>query len=166
MEIRLSTVLKSLSIVAILALALFIFLSHNTSSNIVKAHADGENIVGAWTVNAVGAPFQPHVMEFHGDQTLEIDNPEAGDTHTSDSVGMGPWSIGQDGNNNDITGKFVEINADRTTNQYVSKLVVTFTVTVSGNSFTGPASATYYNPDGSLQAGPFPATLNGTKVTL
>lgn len=133
-----------------------------------SAHADSQgngNVVGAWFVNAVGAPFQPHVATFHSDQTMEIDNPEAGDTHTSDSMGMGPWSVNPN-NNNVISGKFVEVNADRTTNQYVSKLIVTYTITVTGNTFTGPAQATYYNPDGTLQAGPFPATLNGTKITL
>ena len=166
METKINTILKPLSIITLLAVAFFVFFSYNNSSNIAKAHADGQNIVGAWTVDAVGAPFQPHVMEFNSDQTLAIDNPEAGDPHTSDSVGMGPWSVSQNGNNNVVKGKFVEINADRTTNQYVSKLVVTFTVTVNGNTFTGPAEATYYNPDGSLQAGPFPATLNGTKITL
>jgi len=126
--------------------------------------AFGKQAVGVWTVSAVGAPFQPHVATFHPDGTMEIDNPEAGDTHTSDSMGMGPWSERMKGDA--VTGKFVEINADRTTAQYVSKLVVTYSLTIKGNSFTGPAEAVYYNPDGTVQAGPYPATLNGTRVTL
>lgn len=146
---------------AVLAVSV-LALNHAPSA---KADSSG-SIVGAWQVDAVGAPFQPHVAAFHSDQTMEIDNPEAGDPHTSDSVGYGPWAASQTGDNNSIRGKFVEINADRTTNQFVSKLVVTYTVRVTGNSFTGPAEATYYNPDGSLQAGPFPATLNGSRITL
>lgn len=126
----------------------------------------GKPAVGVWTVSAVGAPFQPHIATFHPDGTMEIDNPEAGDTHTSDSMGMGPWTEQQSSKGDVVTGKFVEINADRATAQYVSKLVVTYQVTVKGNSFSGPAEATYYNPDGSVQAGPYPATLNGTRVTL
>src|SRR5678815_915298 len=50
------------------------------------------SIVGAWEVDAIGAPFVPHVMSFHSDGTMLIDNPEAGDPHTSDSLGLGPWS--------------------------------------------------------------------------
>ncbi len=122
-------------------------------------------IVGAWFVNAVGAPFQPHVMEFHADGTLEIDNPESGDPHTSDSVGMGPWAFSGD---KKVIGAFEEVNADRDTHQYVSRLRVEFTITLSddGDTFTGPATANYFNPDGSPQQGPFPATLNGTRIKL
>lgn len=151
----------------IITVAVILFLTTNLNG-IKSVHADNQgngNVIGTWFVNAVGAPFQPHVATFHSDQTMEIDNPEAGDTHTSDSMGMGPWKVNEN-NNAVITGKFVEINASRTTNQYVSKLVVTYTITVTGNTFTGPAQATYYNPDGTVQAGPFPATLNGTKITL
>ncbi len=160
-----------LRVVCVLALALvvsvgFVALSSNHP---IKARAANPNsVVGVWFVNAVGAPFQPHLATFHPDGTMIIDNPEAGDPHTSDSAGMGPWQIQQDqnGDGNVINGKFEEINADRTTNAFVSTLIVTYTITVNGNTFTGPAQATYYNPDGTLQAGPFPATLNGTRITL
>ena len=132
------------------------------------ATADPNSPVGVWFVNAVGAPFQPHLLTFHPDGTMIMDNPEAGDPHTSDSVGMGPWQIQQDqtGNTNIVIGKFEEINADRTTNAFVSTLIVTYTITVNGDTFTGPAQATYLNPDGTLQGGPYPATLNGTRITL
>lgn len=156
-----------LRIVWVLALALIItvgliaFLGNHSS----KANAANPNSpVGVWFVNAVGAPFQPHMVTFHSDGTMEIDNPEAGDPHTSDSVGMGPWQLNP--SSGTVTGKFEEINADRDTHQFVSTLIVTFTITVTGNTFTGPAEATYYNPDGTLQMGPFPATLNGTLLTL
>lgn len=127
--------------------------------------SDPNSPVGVWFVNAVGAPFQPHVVTFHSDGTMMIDNPEAGDSHTSDSVGMGPWELHQD-TVTTVVGKFEEINADRTTHLFVSTLIVTYTITVTGNTFTGPAQANYYNPDGTLQMGPFPATLNGTRIQL
>src|SRR6266516_2919453 len=159
-----------LRVVWLLALALIVtvgliaFLSNHSS----KAGAANPNSpVGVWFVNAVGAPFQPHLATFHSDGTMLIDNPESGDPHTSDSAGMGPWQTQQDDKGNTvIVGKFEEINADRTTNQFVSTLIVTFTITVTGNTFTGPAEATYFNPDGTTQAGPFPATLNGTRIQL
>ncbi len=151
----------------ILALALIVTTGLITllSTHPGKVRADSSDPnspVGVWFVNAVGAPFQPHLATFHPDGTMMIDNPEAGDPHTSDSVGMGPWEIKQ----NTVTGEFEEINANRTTNAFVSTLIVTYTITVTGNTFTGPAQATYYNPDGTVQAGPFPATLNGTRIQL
>jgi hypothetical protein len=160
-----------LSVVSLLALVLivtggFIALLGNHSVN--ASAADPNSVVGVWFVNAVGAPFQPHLATFHADGTMLIDNPEAGDPHTSDSVGMGPWRVQQDdnGKNETVVGKFEEINADRTTHAFVSTLIVTYTITVHRNTFTGPAQATYYNPDGTIQAGPFPATLNGTRIQL
>lgn len=157
-----------LRVVWLLALVLivtvgFVVLLSNHPGN---ARADDSNpVVGVWFVNAVGAPFQPHLAMFNYNGTMLIDNPEYGDPHTSDSVGMGLWQVQQFGSTT-VVGKFEEINADRTTNAFVSTLIVTYTITVNENTFTGPAQATYYNPDGTLQAGPFPATLNGTRITL
>jgi hypothetical protein len=152
-----------LALVLIVSVGLVALLSNHSG----KARAeDANSVVGVWFVNAVGAPFQPHLATFHADGTMLIDNPEAGDPHTSDSVGMGPWQVDPNGDGNTIEGKFEEINADRTTHAFVSTLIVTYTITVRGDTFTGPAQATYYNPDGTLQAGPFPATLNGTRIQL
>ena len=79
-------------------------------------------------------------------------------------MGLGPWAVTRDGS---VFGAFEQINADRDTHQYVSRLRVEFTVRLQRDGgFTGPAIANYYNPDGSPQAGPFPATLNGEPVGL
>ena len=159
-----------LRVVSLLALALIVivgfvaFLSNYPGKARAQAK-DRNSPVGVWFVDAVGAPFQPHLATFHSDGTMLIDNPESGDSNTSDSAGMGPWQTDQKGSNI-INGKFEEINADRTTHAFVSTLIVTYTITVNGNTFTGPAQATYYNPDGTVQAGPFPATLNGTLIQL
>jgi hypothetical protein len=158
-----------LRVVCVLALVImvtvgFIALLNNHPTK--ASAANSNSVVGVWFVNALGAPFQPHLITFHSDGTMLIDNPEAGDPNTSDSAGMGPWQIDQNGDGNVINGKFEEINADRTTNALVSTMIVTFTITVTGNTFTGPAQATYYNPDGTVQGGPYPATLNGTRLTL
>jgi hypothetical protein len=165
---RITKMRPMLRVVWLLALALIVTVGLVTLliNHSGKASAANPNSpVGVWFVNAVGAPFQPHLATFHTDGTMLIDNPEAGDPHTSDSVGMGPWQLDQQGSGT-VTGKFEEINADRVTHAFVSTLIVTFTITVSGDTFTGPAQATYYNPDGTFQAGPFPATLNGTRITL
>jgi hypothetical protein len=151
----------------IVTIGFITLLSNHTgevSARAVNA-TDSSSVVGVWFVNAVGAPFQPHIATFHPDGTMLIDNPESGDSHTSDSAGMGPWQI-KGNNSHTVVGKFEEINADRTTHAFVSTLIVTFQITVKGNTFTGPAEATYYNPDGTVQAGPFPATLNGTRIQL
>jgi hypothetical protein len=148
------------------SILLAVFLTLNIPSQGQKASADqSKNIVGAWYVNAIGAPFVPHVMEFHSDNTFIINNPDAGDPNTSDSLGVGPW---EKKNNNKIKGKFVEVNADRTTHQFANNLIVTFEVTISndGSTFTGPAEARYYDANWNLLDGPFPATLEGSRITL
>src|SRR5437588_4191641 len=159
-------VVSLLALVLIVTVGFIAFSSNNARKVTARAAANPNSVVGVWFVNAVGAPFQPHLATFHSDGTMLIDNPEAGDSHTSDSAGMGPWQIDQNGNGNVIDGKFEEINADRTSGAFVSTLIVTYTITVNGNTFTGPAQATYYNPDGTIQAGPFPATLNGRRIQL
>src|SRR6266403_473279 len=149
--------------VSVLSLMIAVVLSLQFSSTKAKAD-DNSSIIGSWYVNANGAPFVPHVMAFHNDNTLLIDNPDAGDSHTSDSLGVGPWKELQN-NSNKIKGKFVEVNADRTTHLFVNNLVVTFEVTLgnNGNTFTGPAEARYYDANWNLTDGPFPATLDGTR---
>jgi len=124
---------------------------------------DPSPVVGVWFVLAEGAPFAPHLFTFHADKTMLSANPDAGDTHTSDSDGMGPWALKE---LNVIVGAFEELNADRTMHKYVSRLRVEYTITLSDNTFVGPAKATYYNPDGSLQSGPYPALLKGSRVLL
>jgi len=163
---RRPTLFRSVGLLALVILIIGGFVAfYSAQPKTARADDSSSPVIGVWFVNAVGAPFQPHMATFHHDGTMLIDNPEAGDPHTSDSAGMGPWQI-VNGNINQVSGKFEEINADRTTNAFVSTLIVTFTITISGNTFTGPANATYYNPDGTLQQGPFPATLNGTRLTL
>ncbi len=122
-------------------------------------------IVGAWLLDAHGAPFVPHVAIFHADGTFLIDNPEAGDPHTSDSLGAGAWKHNPQ-HPNTIIGQFQEINADRASAHYASRLVVTFTLTMTGaNTFSGPAEATYYAPSGVKQNDqPYPALLTGQRI--
>jgi hypothetical protein len=129
------------------------------------APTERPSIVGAWLVDANGAPFVPHVMLFSSDGTFIIDNPEYGDTRTSDSLGVGAWMVDAH-HPNTIDGQFEEINADRASGHYASRLVVTFTLMMQGaNAFTAPAGATYYAPDGSRQnAQPYPAMLTGTRI--
>ena len=123
-----------------------------------------------WYVMAVGAPFEPHLFTFHSDGTMLSHNPEAGDSHTSDSAGMGPWKqVGK----NKYKGRFVEINANYgdaavDPHKFNSDLVVDFTITVTGHTFTGPAVANYYDAARHPIPGltDLPATLNGTLVTL
>jgi hypothetical protein len=122
-------------------------------------------IVGAWLMDAHGAPFVPHVAIFHADGTFLIDNPEAGDPHTSDSLGAGAW-MRDPQHPNTISGQFQEINADRASAHYASRLVVAFTLTMTGaNAFSGSAEATYYTPDGVKQNDqPYPAMLTGQRI--
>jgi hypothetical protein len=97
---------------------------------------------------------------FHSDGTMQQSNPDAGDPNTSDSNGMGVWA--PDGDR--IKGKFVEITADRTTHQFVSRGEISFLIKVNGNAFSGAASAIFYDADRRQLRSPIAATLTGQRV--
>ena len=126
---------------------------------------EGASIVGAWRVDAEGAPFVPHMALFHADGTLLIHNPDAGNPQTSDSLGVGAWKV-DGGHPQQIMGVFEEIMADRSTHQDMGRLRVTFTLTLDGaDVFRGPAEATYYASDGTkLQDQAHQATLIGIRI--
>src|SRR5215831_3888576 len=126
---------------------------------------EGASIVGAWRVDAEGAPFVPHLALFHADGTCLLHNPDAGNPHTSDSLGVGAWKVDAE-HPQTIIGVFEEITADRDTHQPVSRLRVTFTLNLDGaNVFRGPAEATYYAPDGTpLQDQTHQARLIGIRI--
>jgi hypothetical protein len=117
-------------------------------------------IVGAWFVKISEAPFQYHMFVFNSDGTMQQANPDAGDPNTSDSNGMGVWA--PDGDR--IKGKFVEVTADRATRQFVSRGEISFLIKVTGNAFSGAASATFYDAEGRRLRGPLAATLEGQRV--
>jgi hypothetical protein len=121
--------------------------------------------VGAWYVDAVGAPFAPHVMAFTSDGIVLISNPDAAERTNSSSAGMGPWSTDRAGR---IIGNFLEVNADKSNNLFTTNLVVTFILTVHGDRFEGPALATYYDAAGQPIDGlqNLPATLKGQRRSV
>ena len=100
------------------------------------------------------------MFTFHSDGTLLQSNPDAGDANTSDSNGLGAWTL--DGNR--IKGKFVEITADRATHQFVSRGEISFLVEVKGDALTGTASASFYDAQGQRLRAPVPATMEGHRV--
>jgi hypothetical protein len=117
-------------------------------------------IVGAWVVRAPEAPFPLHMFVFHSDGTVEQSNPDAGDPDTSDSNLMGVWLADGD----TFKGKVIEITADRTTHQFVSRGEISFALKVSGNVFSGTAHAVFYDVNGQHVRGPVQATLEGERV--
>ena len=117
-------------------------------------------IVGTWFVKAPEAPFQYHMFVFHSDGTMQQMNSDAGDPNTSDSNGMGVWVL--DGDR--IRDKFVEVTADRTTHQFASRGEISFLISVTGNIFSGSATAVFYDAQGGRLKGPLPATLQGERI--
>jgi hypothetical protein len=120
----------------------------------------GHSVVGAWYFQAP-APFTPHLATFHDDGTLVVMFPDAAEASRSASTGAGAWKRVA---NSTYQGRFYEINANRDTNTFQSNLIVTFRITVRGNSFTGIASASYYDLGGNLLEGPFGGPLTGTRI--
>ena len=61
---------------------------------------------------------------FNSDGTMQQSNPNAGDPNTGESNGMGVWV--PDGDR--IKEKLVEVTADRTTRQFVSRGEISFLI--------------------------------------
>jgi hypothetical protein len=117
-------------------------------------------IVGVWLVRAPEAPFPLHLFAFHSDGTVEQSNPDAGDPNTSDSNLMGVWR--PDGA--DVSGKLVEVAADRTTHQLVRRVEISFSLRVTGDTFSGTAEARFYDAAGQPSGGHVRASLAGQRV--
>ena len=96
----------------------------------------------------------------HSDGTMQQANPDAGDPNTSDSNGMGVWVV--DGDN--IRGKFVEVTAARTTHQFASRGEISFLISLTGNTFSGSATAVFYDARGARLKEPLSATLVGERI--
>jgi hypothetical protein len=117
-------------------------------------------IVGAWVVKIPGAPFPLHMFVFHSDGTVEQSNPDAGDPDTSDSNLMGAWRTVGD----EYWGKVVEVTADRATRQFATRGDISFELKVSGNTFDGTASATFFDASGRQIRGPIQVRMAGERV--
>ena len=156
--------LSRLAMYGSLMLAAVVFFASGLFSgrvaNAESSHEGEAPAVGVWEVRVGGAPFSPHLFTFHSDHTFLSANPDAGDPNTSDSDGEGVWE-----GRNHVRGIFKEYNADRMTHQFVSILTVTYTITITGDTFSGDATAIVTDPDGGiLFRGP--ATFTATRLTL
>lgn len=119
-----------------------------------KAHADSPSVVGAWQVDAIGAPYVPHQFVFTSDGTMFTTNPtdvqeSATAPHggTNDSLGMGAWH--HDGRA--IVGTFYELNAFADNHQPTDTLEVRFRITVSGDRLSGDWLIVAFDARGTFQ---------------
>ena len=103
-------------------------------------------IVGAWHVDANGAPYVPHQFVFTSDGVVFTTNPtnvqDAGDNPTTDSVGMGVWRRAKR-DRDQVIGTFYQLNARQPGKTPAERLRVTFRVRLNRESdrFAGPAWA-------------------------
>jgi hypothetical protein len=118
------------------------------------------DIVGTWVVHIPDAPFPLHMFVFHSDGTVEQSNPDAGDPNKSDSNLMGAWR----GEHGEYRGKAVEIAADRNTHKYASRCEISFTLKVSGDTLSGSATATFFDPNGRQVREPIQVSMTGERV--
>ncbi len=123
---------------------------------------DTHPVVGVWVVRHQGAPFPYHMYVFNADSTLQQANPDAGNPRTSDSDGKGIWISSAD----TVTGKFVEMLADRTTHAFLGRGEISFRVVVRGDSIIGTASARFFDSAGTPTDGPISVEMLGSRVTL
>ena len=119
-------------------------------------------VVGAWLVKDPNAPFPYHLYVFNSDRTMQQANPDAGDSHASDSDGKGIWIPEGDA----VKGKWVEVMADRATHQFTGRLEVSYRISVTGDTFVGTETVRAYDANGVLGEGPStPAQIEGKRVT-
>ena len=144
----------------LLVIATSAFVLTGCSSRTIKDDV-ASRVVGAWLVKMPEAPFPYHMLIFHTYRTVVQSNPDAGDAHTSDSSGMGAWSVDHDR----VVGKFVEVTADRTTHKFVSRGEISFNIDVSGDEISGNGSARFYDADGALSGGPVAFALSGARIS-
>jgi hypothetical protein len=118
-------------------------------------------VVGTWFVKAPDAPFSYHMFSFYADGTMSQANPDAGDTNTSDSDGLGVWRREGDM----IKGKFDEITADRTTHNVVARGEISFEFKIKGDSLSGMANADFYDvTNANHLKGPLPTAIEGNRI--
>jgi hypothetical protein len=158
---------KKVIIIPALALALAVgWTAHGVNANgdDNNGHASG-SLVGAWNVQAIGAPYEPHLFTFNSDGTMNSTNPtnvqeSSGKPNggTNDSLGMGPWKT-LSGKANTYVGTFYELNANAADHTPTDTLSVTYKIVVKGDKFDGKALA----KQGSFSA---PAELKGTRLGI
>lgn len=147
---------KRLGVEAIGVVALCLASCHESPNG----QGASPGVVGAWVVKIPDAPFPLHMFVFHPDGTVEQSNPDAGDANTSDSNLMGAWRTVED----EYRGKLVEITANRATRQFATRGEISFKLKVSGNTFDGTASATFFDASGHKIRGPIQVGMKGERV--
>jgi hypothetical protein len=73
---------------------------------------------------------------------------------------MGVWRPDGAG----VSGKLVEVAADRTTHQFVRRVEISFSLRVTGDAFSGTADARFYDAAGRPSGGHAQVSLEGERV--
>lgn len=118
-------------------------------------------VVGTWLVQQPAAPFPLHLYVFNADHTMQQANPDSGNPRTSDSDGKGVWRRKGD----KVSGKWVEIMADRRTHALVGHGEFTYEIAVAGDRLTGTGTFLGFDAEGKVNTGPIDAPFTGTRVT-
>lgn len=108
-----------------------------TPGSAASAAPTGAQIVGSWRVDAVGAPYVPHLFQFDAGGTMLTTNPTNVQVGTTDSVGMGAWRTTDRARCRGIEGTFQQLNADDA-RRPAPTLTVDFCIgELVGNTFRG-----------------------------
>ena len=131
-----------------------------SASPIAARKIAADPVVGTWIVEQPAAPFPLHLYVYNADHTMQQANPEAGNPRTSDSDGKGAWRRrGQQ-----VTGKWVEIMADRTTHKLTGRGEFSYQIDVSGDRMKGTGTFYAYDAAGNVVAGPIAAPFTGARI--
>ncbi len=123
-----------------------VFLNKNATQKRVPACSPVPAIVGAWHLEAVGAPILHHCLVFHADGIVCSFQADGGFPTDSESDGAGSWQMV----GNQAKGVFLEFRYDRASHAYLGSVRVAFTLTVHGDRFSGEAQACVYDAQENL----------------
>jgi hypothetical protein len=84
-------------------------------------------------------------------------------TATSWAAG-GRLAVGWRSAGEEYQGNLVEITADRVTHKFASRGEIAFELKVTGNAFTGTASAVFFDATGRRIKGPIRVQMEGDRV--
>jgi hypothetical protein len=120
------------------------------------------NIVGAWHLQAVGAPILHHGLTLHTDGIVGCFQADGGYPQDSESDGAGEWQMVS---GDQVKGAFLEFRHSRQTHEYLGSVRVEFEVRVQGDTFRGLGHSHVYDAQGNLLA-EVQATLSATRITV
>jgi hypothetical protein len=137
-------------------------LSIKTGGKVPEILPQRHPLVGAWHLQAVGAPVLHHGLLFHTDGIVCTFQADGGYPQDSESDGAGEWEVVS---KDQAKGAFLVFRYSRQTHEYLGFVRVELDVIVHGETLRGQAHSRVYDAQGNLLTEARP-TLSATRITV